>query len=162
MTATTTNQRQETLESARYAYYGVQSAGIEKALNEFVDNYVDHELSDDWDIIITETGMPVMQVPTDSGTRYLTPFRGYRYQMSGTVNGSGDYGASEVCTDMFKLARMDELGYKCLDAFATIAIHKAGGRVGIKNYMNYCIFMSLSVAYLRTHEDHIKKCYGIA
>lgn len=51
---------------------------------------------------------------------YLTPFRAYRFQVSGTVDGRWDHGSSPVC-DLSELARMSD-GYGVLLPHAFIAI----------------------------------------
>lgn len=44
-----------------------------------------------------ENFMPVLEIKVDDTVvGYLAPFRGYRFQVSGTFNGQGDYGSSEV------------------------------------------------------------------
>ena len=44
-----------------------------------------------------ENFMPVLEVKVDDKVvGYLSPFRGYRFQVSGTFEGEGDYGSSEV------------------------------------------------------------------
>lgn len=45
------------------------------------------------------TTMPIVEVICDGGRYekgYLTPFRGYRFQVSGTKDGQGDCGSSQV------------------------------------------------------------------
>lgn len=43
-----------------------------------------------------KTGIPTLEIVTDDRSYYLTPFRGYRFQVSGTKDGDGDYGSSPV------------------------------------------------------------------
>ena len=44
-----------------------------------------------------ENFMPVLEIKVnDKVVGYLAPFRGYRFQVSGTFDGEGDYGSSEV------------------------------------------------------------------
>ena len=44
-----------------------------------------------------ENFMPVLEIKVnDKVVGYLSPFRGYRFQVSGTFDGEGDYGSSEV------------------------------------------------------------------
>lgn len=46
---------------------------------------------------IYENFMPVLEIKVnDKVVGYLAPFRGYRFQVSGTFDGEGDYGSSEV------------------------------------------------------------------
>ena len=56
------------------------------------------------EIITSEDGFPQLRIPciivSDDGERerdfYLSPFRGYRFQISGDENGSGDYASTPV------------------------------------------------------------------
>lgn len=46
-------------------------------------------------------GVPVLELHVEDNGRkvntvYLSPFRGYRFQVSGTLDGVGDYGSTEV------------------------------------------------------------------
>ena len=44
-----------------------------------------------------ENFMPVLEIKVnDKVVGYLSPFRGSRFQVSGTFDGQGDYGSSEV------------------------------------------------------------------
>ena len=44
-----------------------------------------------------ENFMPVLEIKVnDKVVGYLSPVRGYRFQVSGTFDGEGDYGSSEV------------------------------------------------------------------
>ena len=44
-----------------------------------------------------ENFMPVLEIKVNGKVvGYLAPFRGYRFQVSGTFDGDGDYGSSEV------------------------------------------------------------------
>lgn len=65
---------------------------------------------------------------------YLTPFRAYRFQVSGTVNGEGDYGSTPVC-NLPELARMVN-GYSVImpHAFTAIARWARGYRFGLDPY----------------------------
>ena len=42
------------------------------------------------------TGIPTLEIKVGDDSFYLTPFRGYRFQVSGTKDGDGDYGSSPV------------------------------------------------------------------
>ena len=42
------------------------------------------------------TGIPTLEIRCDGRSYYLTPFRGYRFQVSGSKDGDGDYGSSPV------------------------------------------------------------------
>lgn len=42
------------------------------------------------------TGIPTLEIKTDGRSYYLTPFRAYRFQVSGSKDGDGDYGSSPV------------------------------------------------------------------
>lgn len=44
-----------------------------------------------------ESDFPVLVFASNSGNKlYLSPFRGYCFQFSGTINGEGDFGSNEV------------------------------------------------------------------
>ena len=64
---------------------------------------------------VPEGKLPILAVTvvTDEGEKirrgFLSPFRKYCFQVSGTVNGSGDFGASEVIG--LKNIKIEELGY---------------------------------------------------
>ena len=48
-------------------------------------------------IVHTESGMPTLKIIVENDRDfYLSPFRGYSFQVSGTLSGSCDYGSSEV------------------------------------------------------------------
>ena len=42
------------------------------------------------------TGIPTLEIKVEDRSYYLTPFRGYRFQVSGSKDGDGDYGSSPV------------------------------------------------------------------
>jgi hypothetical protein len=42
------------------------------------------------------TGIPTLEIKCGDRSYYLTPFRGYRFQVSGSKDGDGDYGSSPV------------------------------------------------------------------
>lgn len=42
------------------------------------------------------TGIPTLEIKCGDRSYYLTPFRGYRFQVSGSRDGDGDYGSSPV------------------------------------------------------------------
>ena len=42
------------------------------------------------------TGIPTLELKVGDRSYYLTPFRGYRFQVSGTKDGDGDHGSSPV------------------------------------------------------------------
>lgn len=42
------------------------------------------------------TGIPTLEIKCGDRSFYLTPFRGYRFQVSGSTDGDGDYGSSPV------------------------------------------------------------------
>lgn len=42
------------------------------------------------------TGIPTLEIKCEDRSYYLTPFRGYRFQVSGSRDGVGDYGSSPV------------------------------------------------------------------
>lgn len=43
-----------------------------------------------------KTGIPTLEIICEDRSFYLTPFRGYSFQVSGTKDGDGDYGSSPV------------------------------------------------------------------
>lgn len=42
------------------------------------------------------SGIPTLEIKCGDMPYYLTPFRGYRFQVSGSTDGDGDYGSSPV------------------------------------------------------------------
>ena len=42
------------------------------------------------------SGIPTLEIKCGDRSYYLTPFRGYRFQVSGSTDGDGDYGSSPV------------------------------------------------------------------
>lgn len=42
------------------------------------------------------SGIPTLEIKCEDRSYYLTPFRGYRFQVSGSTDGDGDYGSSPV------------------------------------------------------------------
>lgn len=42
------------------------------------------------------SGIPTLEIKCGDRSFYLTPFRGYRFQVSGSIDGDGDYGSSPV------------------------------------------------------------------
>lgn len=42
------------------------------------------------------SGIPTLEIKCDNRSYFLTPFRGYRFQVSGSRDGDGDYGSSPV------------------------------------------------------------------
>jgi hypothetical protein len=42
------------------------------------------------------TGIPTLEIVAGNRSYFLTPFRGYRFQVSGSTDGDGDYGSSPV------------------------------------------------------------------
>lgn len=118
-----------------------------------------------WEISFTEGSMPTLSVPLSerrSGIGYLTPFRCYRFQVSGTFDGSGDFGSTIVATDMYKLTELGELGAKALTEMAENAILKASGisRIPIKAQATFDAFVSLCYAYLQSKAESLKKIYA--
>lgn len=119
-----------------------------------------------WEITFTENGMPIIAVPRTRDGKdqlgYLMPFRAYRFQVCGNQKGDWDLGASDVMTDMYELAHMGDLGFKCLRALALDALHHYGAYVGVTESASFDAFITLCADYLRKRTDHIKRCYGIA
>lgn len=123
--------------------------------------------------------MPQMKITVNDNisgrTRigYLTPFRGYRFQVSGDMNGGGDYGSSEVVgLARILLAdygtaedKMGTWGYQTnvpifntgvyvLEALAEVAIAKfANGERGLKEQITLTKFIELCSAYI-AHKVH--------
>lgn len=145
--------------------YDATAYGVDKVLDA-LEYTVNNTKISPWEITFAKDGMPILAVERtrngESQIGYLTPFRGYRFQVSETIDGQWDLGASEVATDMYQLAYMDELGYKCLRALCDTALHKFGANVGVKEAPKYDAFLCLCADYLRKRTDHIKRCYGIA
>lgn len=42
------------------------------------------------------SGIPTLEIKCGNRSYFLTPFRGYRFQVSGSRDGEGDYGSSPV------------------------------------------------------------------
>ena len=42
------------------------------------------------------SGIPTLEIKCGNRSYFLTPFRGYRFQVSGSRDGDGDYGSSPV------------------------------------------------------------------
>lgn len=42
------------------------------------------------------SGIPTLEIVAGNRSYFLTPFRGYRFQVSGSRDGDGDYGSSPV------------------------------------------------------------------
>ena len=109
--------------------------------------------------------MPTLSVPMSerrSGIGYLTPFRCYRFQVSGTFDGEGDFGSTIVATDLYKLTELGELGAKALTMMAENAIMKASGisRIPIKAQAIFDAYISLCFSYLQSKADNLKKIYA--
>jgi hypothetical protein len=98
-----------------------------RELNEFEIAKKDHDLP----TIVVEAVAADGQVVRKG---YLTPFRAYRFQVSGTVNGEGDFGSTPVC-NLSELARMSD-GYGVLlpHAFTAIARWARGYKLGLDPY----------------------------
>lgn len=142
-------------------HYGCNDYFTEKVIEDL--EYTTNAEISAWQITFSDTGMPILAVPGERlEIGYLTPFRAYRFQVSGTIDGTGDYGSSDVATNMYELAHMGELGCICLRALALEATNKFGTKIGIKNMAIFDAFIELSADYLRKHTDHIKQCYHIA
>ena len=118
--------------------------------------------------------MPQMKITVDDSDSdrkrigYLTPFRGYRFRVSGDMNGGGDYGSSEVVgLARILLAdygtaedKMGTWGYQTnvpifntgvymLEALAEIAIVKfTDGERGLKERITLTKFVELCSAYI--------------
>ena len=43
-----------------------------------------------------KTGIPTLEIKSGTRSYYLQPFRAYRFQVSGSKDGEGDYGSSPV------------------------------------------------------------------
>ena len=144
--------------------YGASTYGVDKVLDAL--EYTVNAKISPWEITFGEDGMPILAVERirngESQIGFLTPFRCYRFQVSATIDGQWDLGSSDVATDMYQLAYMGELGYKCLRALCDTALNKFGTHVGIKDMATYDAFLCLCADYLRKRTDHIKQCYHIA
>lgn len=122
--------------------------------------------------------MPQMKITVDDSDSdrkrigYLTPFGGYRFQVSSNINSGGDCGSSEVVglarillADYGTKDKAGTWGYQTnvsvadtgvymLEALAEIAIHKFtdGGR-GLKDRITLTKFIELCSAYIANKVD---------
>ena len=144
--------------------FGFQDAMIDEVLQNLnLENHA--KPTEAWEISFTEGGMPTLSVPMAerrSGIGYLTPFRCYRFQVSGTFDGEGDFGSTIVATDLYRLTELGELGAKALTEMAENAIMKASGisRIPIKAQASFDAFVSLCFRYLSDKAESLKKIYA--
>jgi len=144
--------------------FGFQDCLTEETLSTVkFDNHT--KPTEAWQISFTKGGMPTLSVPMSerrSGIGYLTPFRCYRFQVSGTFDGEGDFGSTIVATDLYKLTELGELGAKALTEMAENAIMKASGisRIPIKAQTSFDAFVSLCFSYLQNRAENLKKIYA--
>ena len=116
---------------------------------------------------IVNNEMPILKITKDDGdgfrrVGYLSPFRGYRFQVSGTINGSGDYGSSSV-VGLAKVLYADytsdrdgtfgyqsnyyDTGAELLCILAEDAIHKFGAGISICDRSTFAEYMNLVFKY---------------
>ena len=116
-----------------------------------------------WEIAFTKGGMPTITVPCRrGGMGFLTPFRCYRFQVSGSFDGDGDFGSTTVATDMYRLTELGELGAKALSEMAMSAILRASdiSRIPISAQASFDAFTCLCFEYLQSKADTLKKIYA--
>lgn len=132
---------------------------IVKNRNEETDA-PEHDKMQAWDIAFSESGMPIMAVPIHwhgkATVGYLSPFRGYRFQVSGNFEGQCDCG-STIVTDLKSYA--DAGDDAVLLMMAENAIYRANhyteedGKVytklGFKEIMHLDAYMAFVIAYLK-------------
>lgn len=129
---------------------------IIKNRNEETDAPLPNEMQA-WDIAFSD-GMPVMAVPAiirgKKTIGYLTPFRGYRFQVSGDFEGHGDFG-STIVTKLRDYA-MDEHQHIVLMSMAELCLYRAGysdceehQRIGNKATKMLDTFVALCISYLK-------------
>ena len=122
------------------------------------------------EIMVAEGGMPMLKLKGEGGRSlgYLTPFRGYCFQVSFTAEGNGDKGStsvvglgklayalkhmSEVCSlSSLYSSNGDSLNLVFGD-LAELAIYKSGSILDLEEYADYTIFntfVSDCVKYIR-------------
>ena len=115
----------------------------------------DHDKMEAWDIAFDDTGMPVMAVPAvirgHETVGYLTPFRAYRFQVSGNFKGEGDYGSTPVM-NLKRYANAEDDRVLC--SLAELAIYKAGGgHLGHRETAILDTFVSLCISFLKQLSD---------
>ena len=69
-----------------------------------------------------EANFPTLRVGLSDGKTlgYLTPFRGYRFQVSGNIKGESDIGSTTVCA-------LKDLTSGMMGDLAELAVYKAAG-----------------------------------
>lgn len=112
---------------------------------------------------ITNGNMPILKITKDNDrVGYLSPFRGYRFQVSGTIAGSGDYGSSSV-VGLAKVLYADyssdkdgtfgyqsnvsDTGAEILCSLAEIAIRNFDAYIPISEQCTFGKYMNLVFAY---------------
>lgn len=78
------------------------------------------------ELIPKESGIPTLEVMVDNAKGYLTPFRLYRFQVSGTIDGQNDLASSDLI-EMRKLAKTSN-GISVLETYAEFVVMKFGVR----------------------------------
>jgi hypothetical protein len=133
---------------------------IVKERNEESDS-PEHDKMQPWDIAFSESGMPIMAVPIHwhgkATVGYLSPFRGYRFQVSGNFEGQCDCG-STIVTDLKSYA--DAGDDAVLLMMAENAIYRANhftedengqiySKLSFKEIMHLDAYMAFVIAYLK-------------
>lgn len=118
---------------------------------------------------IVNDNMPILKITKDNNdgsdfrrVGYLSPFRGYRFQVSGTIDGSGDYGSSSV-VGLAKVLYADytsdrdgtfgyqsnysDTGAEILCILAESAIHEFNSYIPVSERSTFAEYMNLTFAY---------------
>ena len=101
---------------------------------------------------------PVLTLTNNAGKEfYLTPFRGYRFQVSKTYSGQGYVASAVTNTEMYKLAHLDMLGHDMLKLMAIESCKKAGLYFDNNDIPSLNRFIEMSMKFLIKNEEHIKE-----
>ena len=133
---------------------------IVKSRNEETDS-PEHDKMQAWDIAFSDHGMPVMAVPIHwhgkATIGYLSPFRGYRFQVSANFEGQGDCG-STIVTDLKSYAdagddavlmMMAENAIYRANYYTTEEDEKIYTKLGFREIMHLDAYMAFVIAYLK-------------
>ena len=115
----------------------------------------EHDKMAAWDIAFDDTGMPVMAVPAvirgHETIGYLSPFRAYRFQVSGNFKGEGDFGSTPVM-NLKKYADAEDDRVLC--SLAELAIYKGGcDHLTSKELAKVDTFVALCMSFLTQLSD---------
>lgn len=95
---------------------------------------------------------PTMTVMIDGAECYLSPFRGYRFQISETKSGNGLLYESMTNTKMHEIATIS-CGHAILTRLALDCIERAG--VDEINYNELHKFIDATIIFLKTNAEMI-------